>query len=194
MNQIIRELVFETNSSTYHTITIRGKTDIRPENFEKNKDYIISANIDNFKKTVNSYSSSYNAVAQGSLEKAQMLLRILAPEIENQLDMMVEWDHNLSWENNQDRFFAKFYDVPVVQAFIQAIKKYVGENQQITIEFNDNAIPFISCVYDDSKDISTLLGFGSSKDMEDVEKLRERLYQIIFDEDIEIEDLCESNE
>lgn len=198
MKQNIRLQTFETNSSSYHTLSIIKKTNnnFDLKTIEKGKDLIIDTYIP-YKKL--HYTESYNFVARTNYEKAQLCLRFLASEIENQIDDLSDdsfYKVNgkidyLKMHEYEKQLFSK---TKIVQAFVKAIKRYIGEDKNVKIEFSLDWSPFIHCVTDEAKDVVELFGLKSHDDLESVSKLSNILYKIIFDDKYQMTEECESNE
>ena len=87
----------------------------------------------------------------------------------------------------------KFYDTPLIKAFINAIKKYIGETHSVTIVLDKGYTPFYDVVYDSN--YYTYEIFNVSKDdLVDIDVMADVFYNIIFTNDYEITEECESNE
>lgn len=197
MKQTIREKCFETNSSSYHTLTIQKiKGDIPRKEIEKGKNLIINTRI-NF-KTIG-YTESYSYTARSTYEKAQLLLRFIASRVDEQLmnivdktlytDIQGHWIH----EKRDAEFKNRFYDIPLIQAYVKAIKKFIGEENQVIIEYIYDSSPFMDEVCDYDRDLYHILDI-SEEQLTDVDILTDRFYDIIFNPEIEIIEECESNE
>lgn len=198
MKQNIRLQTFETNSSSYHTLSIIKKTnnDFDLKTIEKGKDLVIDTYIA-YKKL--HYTESYNFVARTNYEKAQLCLRFLASEIEDQIDDLS--DDSFYKVNGKIDYFKMheyekqlFSKTKIVQAFVKAIKRYIGEDRNVKIELSLDWSPFIHCVTDEAKDVVELFGLKSHDDLESVSKLSNILYKIIFDDKYQMTEECESNE
>lgn len=197
MKQTIREKCFETNSSSYHTLTIQKiKDDIPRREIEKGKDLIINEKI--VYKTIG-YTESYCYIGRGTYEKAQLLLRFMGYELEDQLDELVDRDsyQNIdgSWnyEERNSLIKDKFYEAPLIKAYVKAIKRYIGEEFNVRIEFSQKYPPFLETVCDEDKSLYELFGVNK-EDLTNVDLLADRFYDIIFNPEIEIIEECESNE
>ena len=199
MKQVIRDLCFETNSSSYHSLTIRKiMYDIPKKEIEVGKDLI----IDNSKITHEkfpSWSESYKCTARGSYDKAQLVLRFLGYDLENQLEDLVDDSEYKNADGNWDRdrrdslLESKFYETTFIKAFVKAIKRYIGEDRNVVIEFNEDWVPYIEIVSDEAKDFYELFDI-SEEDAQDVDKLADKFFNIIFNPEIEMIEECESNE
>ena len=197
MKQTIREKCFETNSSSYHTLTIQKiKDDIPRKEIEKGKDLIINEKI--VYKTIG-YTESYCYIGRSTYEKAQLLLRFMGYELEDQLDELVDRDSyqntDGSWdyEERNSLIKDKFYEAPLIKAYVKAIKRYIGEEFNVRIEFSQKYPPFLETVCDEGKSLYDLFGVNK-EDLTNFDLLADRFYDIIFNPEIEIIEECESNE
>ena len=193
MKQTIRVETFETNSSSYHTLSIKKVQNITDECkiIEQNKDLVIDANI--HYKTIG-YTDSYSYTARTNYEKAQLVLRFLGSALEDQLeDSLTDEEKALQYEAKMNTLKEKFYDTPLIKAFINAIKKYIGETHSVTIVLDKGYTPFYDVVYDSN--YYTYEIFNVSKDdLVDIDVMADIFYNIIFTNDYEITEECESNE
>ena len=197
MKQTIRIKTFETNSSSYHTLSIYYSKD-KPKQQEiiKGRDLIIDTKITY--KTIG-YTESYNYVAYNSYTKAQLVLRFIGRVIEEQLEDMIDSKEysdergNWIWDKKNELEKSVFYRVPVVEAFVKAIKRYIGEDRYVSIQFTERSAPFIDYVYDESKSISEIFGVEESS-LSNVDIMSEVFYNIIFNNEVEMSEECESNE
>lgn len=200
MKQSIRIETFETNSSSYHTLSIRKTSDMpKPIEIEKGKDLTIGTKI---RKHYIGDTSSYINVSKGSYAKAQSVLRFMGYELEDQLGKLIEdseWkvetypgsnQYSYEWEIRYKLYRERFYNAPLIQAFVKAIKRHIGEEFNVNIELEECG-DVIHVVSDDGCSTSDVFGV---KDLTDVDKLADRFYDIIFNEDIEMVEECESNE
>ena len=88
MKQTIRIKTFETNSSSYHTLSIyNSKEKPKQKEIVKGQDLVIDTKI-NY-KTIG-YTDSYSYVAYNSYTKAQLVLRFIGSVIEEQLRDIVD--------------------------------------------------------------------------------------------------------
>lgn len=193
MKQTIRVETFETNSSSYHTLSIKKTQNITNECkiIEQNKDLVIDANI-HYKKI--GYTDSYSYTARTNYEKAQLVLRFLGSALEDQLeDSLTDEEKALQYDDRMNALKEKFYDTPLIKAFINAIKKYIGETHSVIITLDKYYTPFYDATYDDN--YYTYEVFNVSKgDLVDVDVMTDVFYNIIFTNDYEITEECESNE
>lgn len=197
MKQTIREKCFETNSSSYHTLTIQKiKDDIPRREIEKGKDLIINEKI--VYKTIG-YTESYCYIGRSTYEKAQLLLRFMGYELEDQLDELVDRDSyqntdgSWNYEQRNSLIKDKFYEAPLIKAYVKAIKRYIGEEFNVRVEFSRKYPPFLETVCDECKSLYDLFGVNK-EDLTNVNLLADRFYDIIFNPEIEIIEECESNE
>lgn len=197
MKQTIRIQTFETNSSSYHTLSIYHSKD-KPKQKEiiKGQDLVIDTSIA-YKRI--GYTESYSYVAYNSYTKAQLVLRFIGSVIERQLEDMIDSKEysdergNWIWDKKNELEKSVFYRVPVVESFVKAIKRYIGEDRYVTIQFTERSAPFIDYVFDECKSVNKIFGV-EEKDLSDVNIMTEVFYNVIFNDEIEMSEECESNE
>ena len=197
MKQAIRIKTFETNSSSYHTLSIYySKDKPKQKQIIKGQDLVIDTSI--AYKTIG-YTESYNYVAYNSYTKAQLVLRFIGRVIEEQLRDIVDCKEysdergNWIWDKKNELEKSVFYRVPVVEAFVKAIKRYIGEDRYVVIQFTERSAPFIDYVCDEGKSVSEIFG-TEEKNLSDVNIMTEVFYNVIFNDEIEMSEECESNE
>lgn len=197
MKQTIRIKTFETNSSSYHTLSIYySKDKPKQKQIIKGQDLVIDTKI-NY-KTIG-YTDSYSYVAYNSYTKAQLVLRFIGRVIEEQLEDMIDSEEysdekgNWIWDKKNELEKSVFYRVPVVEAFVKAIKRYIGEDRYVIIQFTERSAPFIDYVCDEGKSVSEIFG-TEEKNLSDVNIMTEVFYNVIFNDEIEVCEECESNE
>lgn len=197
MKQTIRVETFETNSSSYHTLSIYySKDKPKQKQIIKGQDLVIDTSI--AYKTIG-YTESYNYVAYNSYTKAQLVLRFIGRVIEEQLRDIVDCKEysdergNWIWDKKNELEKSVFYRVPVVEAFVKAIKRYIGEDRYVVIQFTERSAPFIDYVCDEGKSVSEIFG-TEEKNLSDVNIMTEVFYNVIFNDEIEMSEECESNE
>lgn len=199
MKQTIRERCFETNSSSYHSLTIqRINREITGKEIVRGQDLIIN-NCKICKSKFPSWSESYKTIARSTYEKAQLVLRFMGYDLEDQLESMVDSKEysdingNYIHEKRNELLKSQFYQTPLIKAFIKAIKKHIGEEQNVIIEFTQNYCPYIEVVSDEGKSLYELFNI-KKEDITNVDLLADRFYEIIFNPEIEMIEEYESNE
>ena len=100
---------------------------------------------------------------------------------------------NWIWDKKNELEKSVFYRVPVVEAFVKAIKRYIGEDRYVVIQFTERSAPFIDYVCDEGKSVSEIFG-TEEKNLSDVNIMTEVFYNVIFNDEIEMSEECESNE
>lgn len=197
MKQTIRIKTFETNSSSYHTLSIYySKDKPKQKQIIKGQDLVIDTSI--AYKTIG-YTESYNYVAYNSYTKAQLVLRFIGRVIEEQLRDIVDCKEysdergNWIWDKKNELEKSVFYRVPVVEAFVKAIRRYIGEDRNVVIQFTERSAPFIDYVCDEGKYVSEIFG-TEEKNLYDVNIMTEVFYNVIFNDEIEMSEECESYE
>lgn len=198
MKQTIRFETFETNSSSYHSLSISHVSEQpKPLEIEKDKDLTVNTKI-NVKYI--GYTESYCFTAKGSYEKAQLILRFIAGMLENQFEEVVDEklyiDENGHWnlEKRDQVFKDNFYNLPLIKAYVNAIKQYIGDNHEVKFEFNGKWIPFLDMVSDDAKANYEVFNLQNKDDLKNVEIMTRVINDAIFNPNIEITEECESNE
>ena len=197
IKQVIRYKTFETNSSSYHTLSIykRSAQPVKKE-IIKGQDLVINNHI-NY-KTIGD-TESYVFVGTSSYEKAQMVLRFIGYELDSYFDNNVDdslystEDRGWDWNIREKLFKDMFYDFPLIKAFVNAVKRYIGEDKNVTIEFNNSDQPYIEAVYNESAYTYQLFKV-EKEDLTNVDKMTDVFYDIIFNPDIEMSEECDSNE
>ena len=195
MKQTIRPKTFETNSSSYHSITIRKKKDNMPkDNIVKGKPTKLSGKVDI--KTIG-YTSSYQYISTNALDKANMLLRYMGSDIECRWIYDQEAYDKLcdtiryNEPGYKEAYIEILKDYKPLQVMLKVISEYTGE--ETTVDFSHPASPYIDTVCDENKGLDDLLDLNGSE-MEDEDMLHAALNWVIFNDDVEIIEECESNE
>lgn len=197
MKQTVRDNCFETNSSSYHTLTIKNidSEEVKRE-IIKGEDLYVDTGIEI--KSIG-WSHSYCYVARSTYDKAQLLLRFIGSELYNQLHRLVPIDEyknvDGTWDYNKREKLLKevFYKTPLIEAYVEAIKKFIGPEFNVYIKFLYDCPPFIDEVYDSNRYLYQVLDV-EEVDLTNVQKLTDRFYEIIFNPKVELIDECESNE
>lgn len=188
--KIIREGVFETNSSSSHSLTIKKRTKPRVND--------IPRGVDSF--LVNEYgvcccsdesvdiNRHYTQVA-----KLSFLLNMLATVC----NYCQDWDlmfKDYSYDDyrsaiNKYEYMTQFWEEMINSPYFTILQDVVFEETGTHIEFarpDSDDIPFYDCVYTDDGDVDELLGFDIKNF--DAESYKKRLKEILFDEDMVIID------
>ena len=215
MKQTIRLKTFETNSSSYHSLAIikQSKETKNAREIIPGQDLEITSKVS--RRTM-SWTSSYQFTARSTFDKAQTLLRFIASEVDNQCDEIVKeseytnydepeyledyYDekgcHHIrtnpkrhDYELRRKLIDERFYEVPLIKAFVNAIKKYIGEDKQVIIPEKRD----LDCLYDEGNGLDDLLMIPRYE-LKNAELLTKKFYEIIFDPDYILQEDCESNE
>lgn len=196
MKQTIRYSTFETNSSSYHTITIGKRKDKGPlDDIVKGNPTMLSGII---KPKHIGYTSSYSHISRNKLEKANMLLRYIAAQI----DYTWIYDQE-AYDQLCDKY--KYHDPEYREEYIKIIENYLplktlkkvisdytGEETIINYR-TDIGSPYIEVISDDNQDLADLLGLHESE-MEDEDLVYAAISWIVLNDEVEITEECESNE
>ncbi len=206
MKQNTRIKTFETNSSSYHTLSIVNVKDTSEEHKEiiKGEGLVITSKV---KRETFSYTSSYLYTAKSNYEKAQCILRFIAYKVEDQLMDMVDKSEYINLDEpeyingkyNSNRIDyekynklqdERFYQAPLIKAFVNAIKRYIGEEHDVIIPERRN----LEGVSDECKDLDELFGLNNCEELNNIELMTNKFYNIIFNPEYIIKEECESNE
>ena len=195
MRQTIRLETFETNSSSYHSISIRRKSDTEKEKLaeiEIGKETVLTGKIKY--KTIG-YTSSYSFVSRTKLDKANMLCRYISAAMNSWLDECDDYDDYINESSDYDERRARRREVGLKQPLFTALEKAITNytNAPVVFDFSktDKWEDWFEAIYDECKDLSNIIG---TRDYKNEEKLIEAYTKIIFDDDVELIEECESNE
>ena len=193
MKQTVRFETFETNSSSYHSVSIHRKSfKEEPKLWEiivgqpTELDGVIKY------KTIGC-TSSYTYTSRTKLDKANMLLRLLDGTINDWVWETEEYKNlpeGMSYEDKKVEKRKIALNCPILLAMKEVIQEYTQSD--VTFKFtNTSSGDFFPSVYPEDFDIETDLGVY---DIENMEQLTTAFKKIIFDDDFEITEDCESNE
>lgn len=195
MKQTIRDNTFETNSSSYHSISIRRKSDAEKEKLteiEIGKETILTGKI-KYKKI--GYTESYCFVSRTKLDKANMLCRYISAAMDNWLDNCDDYDDYINEPEDWDERRARRKEVGLKQPLFTALEKAITNytNAPVIFDFSksDRWNNWFEQIYAEDNDLSDIIG---TEDYANEEKLIEAYTKVIFDDDIELIEECESNE
>lgn len=195
MKQTIRESTFETNSSSYHSISIRRKSDIakeRLQEIEVGKETILTGKI---KYVTIGYTSSYSFISRTKLDKANMLCRYISAEMNSWLDECDAYDEYINEGKDSDERRSRRREVGLKQPLFTALEKAIINytNAPVVFDFSqtDRWEDWFESVYDECKGLDSLIG---TREYGNEEKLIEAYTKVIFDDDVELVEECESNE
>lgn len=192
MKQTVRFETFETNSSSYHSVSIHRKSfkeEPKPWEITVGQPTELDGVI-NY-KTIG-YTSSYTYTSRTKLDKANMILRLLDGTINDWVWETEEYKNLPERMPYDDRKVEKrkiALNCPILLAMKEVIQEYTQAD--VTFKFADRSGDFFPSVYPEDFDIETDLGVY---DTESMEQLTKAFKKIIFDDDFEITEECESNE
>lgn len=192
MRQTIRVETFETNSSSYHSVSIHRKSfkeEQRPLELEINKPTVLDGKIEY--KTIG-YTSSYTYTSRTKLDKANMILRLLDGEINDWVWETEEYNNlpeGMPYYDKKEEKRKIALKCPILLAMKEVIEEYT--QSEVTFKFTDQGGDFFPAVYPEDFDIKTDLDIH---DIESMEQLTKSFKKVIFDDDFEITEECESNE
>ena len=191
MKQTVRFETFETNSSSYHSVSIHRKSfkEERIPEFEIGKPVALDGVIEY--KTIG-YTSSYTYTSRSKLDKANMILRLIDGEIEEWVWDTEEYNslpESMSYEDKRKKKKEIALKCPLLIAMKQVVEEYI--QAECTFKFTDRNGDFFPAVYPEDFDIETNLEID---DIENIERVAKSFKKYIFNDDFEITEECESNE
>ena len=191
MKQTVRFETFETNSSSYHSVSIHRKSfkEERITEYEIGKPITLDGVIEY--KTIG-YTSSYTYTSRSKLDKANMILRLIDGEIEEWVWDTEEYNNlpeSMSYEDKRKKKKEIALKCPLLIAMKQVVEEYI--QAECTFKFTDRNGDFFPAVYPEDFDIETNLEID---DIENIERVSKSFKKYIFNDDFEITEECESNE
>lgn len=183
--KIIRKSIFETNSSSSHSVIIKRK-EVHEMNIPLNSpDYKVTEMGDvSYSDEQIDIDRHYTQVA-----KLRFMLNILATICEhlyNDNKMFVDYDYDNPDRRTSD-YMNKFWEEMISSIYFTTLKDVVYEETGTHISFvkpSSEYIPFYSVIYSEEQDVEDLLGIDT--DNLDVEAFKKKFKEIIFDNDVVI--------
>ena len=194
MKQTIRFETFETNSSSYHSVSIHRKgyrKEEEPLEFEIGKPITLDGRIKY--KTIGD-TDSYIFTSRTKLDKTNMLLRYIDDRIDDWVCEQPEYE-------KIDRSKLEYHDIkkikrelalrcPLIVALKELIEEYI--QAEVTFRFSENWSDYFDSVYPEDLSVYDIFKLDDAG-LGDVAKIKEAYKNIIFDDEIEITEECESN-
>ena len=188
MKKIIRKNTFETNSSSSHSLVIGKRTEPALDYFRRNSKYIY--HLEEYGRT---YCDDYTpdiARLYSEVDKARFMLNIIASHIEDDNDCegnhypeVIYWlDYDNRIENPNRTFETLIKQKPFVW-LKEVLESYTGTEFKF-VEPDYNYFPYYRGVYDEYRGLDEVADI----DFFDEEKFKERVAEIIFNEEIVIVD------
>lgn len=188
MKKIIRANTFETNSSSSHSLVIGKRTEPVLEHFPRNSEYIY--HLEDYGATWCDEFSPDIARLYSEVDKARLMLNIIATHIEEDDDHdgghypeVTYWLDYYNDIKNTNRSFEVFIKQKPFVWLKEVLESYTGTEFDF-VEPGDTCFPYYDTVYDNNKTVDEATGI----DFFDEEKFKERVTEIIFNEDIIIVD------
>jgi hypothetical protein len=183
----IRNTVFETNSSSTHSMTIRRI----PENEVKIPFGVEKYDICQVKEL------GYNKVVVGEVQKLRYLIAFVASRIIEDVDdgvLELSEEYYSYWGNKADLGWEKFKKNILQHFWVIWISEVVKEERNTSLVFDKvcDEFPYISEVYSFEDSFSYEMLDISRKDMNDEKRVKEVFRDIIFNPNIVIEDRVEN--
>lgn len=170
--KVIRRCVFETNSSSTHSISIYKWTPTKEFPIPKNENINIKGEISN------------QTEIKDELGKLKYIICMLASNAENNEDYFIDEKDKISYigSNYPDKYFQRLINDNTFIWLKELIKeKY---NTEINYIRDNDSFPYYETVCDDYLSIREVLNC----DLKDEKSFKNRISEIIFDENIIIED------
>lgn len=193
MKQVIRIETFETNSSSYHSISIRKKSDADKEVLEEIEFGKVTTLTGTIKYKTIGYTESYCFTSRTKLDKANMLCRYISAQMDDLIYDLPGYDEISNIKDDEERKEARRQlglNHPLFSALVKAIKNYTKADVKFDFKANDWNDWFYP-VWGEDADLYDIIG---TKETENEDVLVEAYTKVIFDDDLEIIEECESNE
>ncbi len=132
MKQVIRIETFETNSSSYHSISIRRKSDAEKEVLEEIEFGKVTTLTGKIKYKTIGYTESYCFTSRTKLDKANMLCRYISARMDDLIYDLPEYDELSNIKDDKERKEARRQlglNQPLFTALVKAIKNYNEINE-----------------------------------------------------------------
>lgn len=186
--RIIRLNTFETNSSSSHSLVIGRRTKPTLEQFPRNSKHI--HHLEEYGVTWSGERSLDIAKLHSEVDKARFMLNIIASHIEEDDDyeeshypevtFWLDYDNNI--ENPNRTFETLIAQKPFV--WLKEVLESYTETEFKFVKPKSSHFPYYETTYDDNKCLDKVTDI----DFFDEKKFKERVAQIIFDEEIVIVD------
>lgn len=194
MKQTIRLETFETNSSSYHSVSIHRKgyrKEEEPLEFEIGKPVTLDGRIKY--KTIGG-TDSYTFTSRTKLDKTNMLLRYIDDKIEDWVCEQPEYEAmdrtKLEYRGIRETKRRISLNCPLIVALKELIEEYI--QAEVTFRFSENWNDYFDSVYPEDLSVYDIFKLDDAG-LEDITKLKEAYRDIIFNDEIEITEECESN-
>ena len=180
----IRRNVFETNSSSTHSITITK--------WEKPKEFFIPRNLSTTYEVEEygdvDFSDNYylSDVHNGEINKLRFIINMIASVYE-----FCRWRPEFDSNKRNDKEYVKYsFNKLVNEELFVWLKEVVKEETGTEIEYvqpKNTWYPFFETTYSEGEEIETLLHIEEDGDSYNESKFKQRIKEIIFNNDIIIE-------
>ena len=183
MKKIIRKGVYETNSSSSHALSIGGRKQCRLDIFPRNSEYIY--HLEEYGVTDSDEWKLDVVKLYSEVDKARFMINIITSHIDES-EQYPEVNYWLDWPKrieNPNRTFEMLIGQKPFVWLKEVLEKETGTEFEFEKPERDNWFPYYKSFYLDD-DIATATGI----DFYDEEKFKERVRDIIFNEEIVITD------
>ena len=186
MKVTIRYNTFETNSSSYHTVTISEKpTNLRYTLLEDMKQILLDGN---FRRDCIGSTGCYSTTAITNYEKANMILAILVSDIERYVD------EKLDYSGTKEEKMECALNSPYVKILMNAINRRV--DAPIEIRFVDTYNFVDHAIYDEDSSLDDFLNLPEVEEIDDVDLTPciDKMEELIFNDSIDLKIDYETND
>ena len=179
----IRKKVFETNSSSTHSMTIYKAEEMFAKIPQNEENYDICKVLD----------VAYNKVVIGEVSKLRYLLALISARViedveDGNLELVEEYYSY--WGAKSDEGWLKFKDAIITHCWIEWLCELIKEKCNTTLIFSKTSdrFPYISDIYSfEDYSVSEMLGIHK-KDVRNKEVVKKLFEDIVFNPNIIIED------
>lgn len=189
MRKIIREGVFESNSSSSHSLIIKSRKDIRLDTFPRNSEYIIWLNEYGVADG-NEYKAEI-ARLNSEVDKARFMLNVIASHIDSdgeydethypEVTYWLDYDRRIT---NDNRNFETLIKQKPFVWFKEMLEEVTGTEFEYEEPNNDYYFPYYQRVYPDDYNVEDVFKCN----WYDEKDFKEYMKNIIFNEDVVIVD------
>ena len=184
MKQVVRIETFETNSSSYHSISIRRKSDAEKEILEEIEFGKVTTLTGKIKYKTIGYTESYCFVSR---------TRYISAKVDDLIYDLPEYDELEKIKSDYERKQARI-KIGFSQPLFTALQKAISNYTKADVVFEPNANTWndwFEPIYGEDNDLYDIIG---TEDFTNEDVLIEAYTKVIFDDDIELIEECESNE
>ena len=182
MKQVIRIETFETNSSSYHSISIRRKSDAEKEVLEEIELGKVTTLTGKIKYKTIGYTESYCFTSRTKLDKANMLCRYISAQMDELIYDLPGYDELSNIKDDAERKQART-KLGFSQPLFTALQKAISNYTKADVVFEPNADSWNDWFYPVWGEDADLYDIIGTKETENEDVLVEAYTKVIFDDD-----------